>query len=92
MRLAFAIATAFEPEILLLDEVVGVGDLAFAEKAAERIEALVGSVHILVFASHDESALRRFCTRGLVLESGRLAFDGPLEAAIDYYHRSVAAG
>ncbi len=87
MRLAFAVATSFTPEILLLDEVVGVGDHAFSARAFERIETLIGTVKILVLASHDESALRRFCKRGIVLENGGIAFDGPLEDAIKFYHQ-----
>lgn len=86
MRLAFGVATAFDPEILLLDEVVGVGDHAFAARAAARIEALVGAVKILVLASHDEAALRRFCTRGIVLNNGEIKFDGRLDDAIKSYH------
>jgi len=88
MRLGFGVATAVDPEILLLDEVVGVGDWIFAERALKRIEALIGSVNILVLASHDDNALRRFCTRGVVLDGGEIVFDGPLEAALTYYNRA----
>lgn len=87
MRLGFGVATAVDPEILLLDEVVGVGDWTFAERALKRVEALIGSVNILVLASHDDSALRRFCTRGVVLDGGEIVFDGPLEEALTFYNQ-----
>lgn len=89
MRLAFGIATAYEPEILLLDEVVGVGDKAFAERAQARIMSLAHTAEILVLASHDESALKRFCNRGIVLDQGRVIFDGELDAAIAHYHERL---
>jgi ABC-2 type transport system ATP-binding protein/lipopolysaccharide transport system ATP-binding protein len=85
MRLSFAIATAFEPQILLLDEVVGVGDRQFAETARARIDSIASAARIVVLASHNEQALRRHCTRGIVLSSGRIVFDGPIEDAIGYH-------
>lgn len=89
MRLAFGIATAYEPQILLLDEVVGVGDKAFAERAQARIMSLARTAEILVLASHDESALKRFCNRGVVLDQGKMIFDGELDAAITHYHKQL---
>jgi ABC-type polysaccharide/polyol phosphate transport system ATPase subunit len=69
-RLMFAVATSTRPDILLVDEIFGAGDAEFQEKAARRMEDLISSVRIFVFASHDMGALRRYCGRFLRLEHG----------------------
>ncbi|HYD96000.1 MAG TPA: ABC transporter ATP-binding protein [Noviherbaspirillum sp.] len=69
-RLMFAIATSTEPDILLVDEVFGAGDAEFQEKAKSRMEALISSVGIFAFASHDLEALKRYCRRFFRLEHG----------------------
>jgi ABC-type polysaccharide/polyol phosphate transport system ATPase subunit len=71
-RLMFAVATSTEPDILLVDEVFGAGDAEFQEKARSRMEDLISSVGIFVFASHDFGALKRYCTRFFRLEHGRV--------------------
>jgi len=71
-RLMFAVATSTEPDILLVDEVFGAGDAEFQEKARSRMEALISSVGIFAFASHDLEALKRYCSRFFRLEHGRL--------------------
>jgi ABC-type polysaccharide/polyol phosphate transport system ATPase subunit len=71
-RLMFAVATSTRPDILLVDEIFGAGDAEFQEKAARRMEALIASVRIFVFASHDMTALRRYCRRFLRLEHGEV--------------------
>jgi ABC-type polysaccharide/polyol phosphate transport system ATPase subunit len=71
-RLMFAVATSTRPDILLLDEIFGAGDAEFQERAAQRMETLISSVGIFVFASHDMSALKRYCRRFLHLEHGML--------------------
>lgn len=75
-RLAFSIATAISPDILLLDEWIGAGDGAFQEKAKSRMNELVGSAGILVIASHNHSLLRQVCTKVMRLEHGRIAAFG----------------
>jgi ABC-2 type transport system ATP-binding protein/lipopolysaccharide transport system ATP-binding protein len=92
-RLAFAVSTSIDPEILLLDEQIGAGDAAFMVKASERLERLVQRSGILVLASHSEEAVQRFCTKGVVLEHGRVRFYGPADEALAVYrdHRSSAA-
>jgi len=82
MRLAFAISTAIRPDILLMDELISVGDAAFASKARQRVQELIASAGILVLASHDPKSLLEYCTRGIVMEHGQIAFDGPIEEAI----------
>lgn len=89
VRLAFAISTALEPDILLLDEVVGAGDSNFMEKARKRIEAMVDNVGILVFSSHSESDVRNFCNKAVVLDAGKIVFSGNVDAAFDFYNSSI---
>jgi ABC-type polysaccharide/polyol phosphate transport system ATPase subunit len=85
MRLAFAIATEVHPDILLIDEALGVGDAAFLEKAKARLHSLFERTQVVIIVSHDLKSLREFCTRGLWIQHGRLASDGPIDAVIDDY-------
>jgi ABC-type polysaccharide/polyol phosphate transport system ATPase subunit len=85
MRLAFAIATEVEPDVLLIDEALGVGDAAFVDKAKARIRGLLDRSHVVVIVSHDMQALRELCTRGVWLKKGRLIADGPIDEVIDAY-------
>ena len=85
MRLAFAIATEVHPDILLIDEALGVGDAAFIEKAKARLRGLVDRSKVVVIVSHDMESLREFCTRGLWVQHGRLVGDGPIDSVIDAY-------
>jgi ABC-type polysaccharide/polyol phosphate transport system ATPase subunit len=94
MRLAFAIATEVNPDILLVDESLGVGDAAFQEKAKARIRTLLDRSQAVVLVSHDLKSLRELCTRGLWIQQGRLMDDGPVDLVIDRYlesTKSVAA-
>lgn len=75
-RLAFAIATSFEPEILLMDEWIGAGDRNFQEKAKARMEKMVTTAGIIVLASHSGALLQRICNRVISLEHGRITWDG----------------
>jgi ABC-type polysaccharide/polyol phosphate transport system ATPase subunit len=75
-RLAFAIATSFEPEILLMDEWIGAGDSNFQNKAKARLERMVTQAGIIVLASHDGGLLQRVCNRIISLEHGRITWDG----------------
>jgi ABC-2 type transport system ATP-binding protein len=90
MRLSFAASTLIEPEILLVDEVFAVGDRDFYDRAQARISDLLKKAGLLVMASHSDSLLKEFCTRGWVMASGALAFDGPIDEALDFYHTQVA--
>lgn len=84
-RLAFAVSTSIDPEILLLDEQIGAGDAAFMVKATQRLEQLVERSGILVLASHSDEAVRQFCNKGVVLEHGRVQFFGAAEDALSFY-------
>jgi len=85
LRLAFAVATAVKPEILLLDEWLSTGDRFFVQRSNERLLNHIDASEILVFASHSVSTLVKICTRGLVLKAGRIVFDGNIESAIAFY-------
>ena len=78
LRLAFAICTARVPDILLLDELISVGDASFAIKARRRIERLIQNSAILVLASHSAETLRQYCNRAILLNEGTIIADGPL--------------
>ncbi|MEL6826346.1 MAG: ABC transporter ATP-binding protein [Pseudomonadota bacterium] len=78
MRLLFAAATAFSPEILLLDEWIGAGDARFQRKAAERMNSLVDQAGITVIASHNRQLLRNVCELGIWLDRGVMRAFGPI--------------
>lgn len=86
VRLGFSIAAHLEPEILLLDEVLAVGDASFQEKCLTRIEDLRKSGITTVFISHDLSAVKRLCSRVLLMKQGRLEGDGTADDMILRYH------
>jgi len=79
VRLSFAMATAMQPEVLLMDEWFLAGDAAFMRRAEQRLTRLVGGADILVLATHDMAVVRRWCTRVLRVEGGRIMADGPPE-------------
>ena len=85
IRLAFAIATAIEPEILIVDEVLSVGDLAFQQKAGQRIREMMAQARLMVIVSHDLDALRDLCTRVVWLDHGRVRQIGDPAATITAY-------
>jgi ABC-type polysaccharide/polyol phosphate transport system ATPase subunit len=71
-RLAFAIATSFHPEILLMDEWIGAGDKAFQEKAKKRLDVMIDKAGIIVLASHNDDLIGRVCNKVLTMEHGRV--------------------
>jgi ABC-2 type transport system ATP-binding protein len=85
VRLAFSVVSRLREPILLVDEVLAVGDRAFKKKCFDRIESLLNGGQTLFLVSHSESQLRRFCQRGLYLESGELRADGPIEEVLGQY-------
>jgi ABC-type polysaccharide/polyol phosphate transport system ATPase subunit len=90
-RLAFAIATEIDPDILLIDESLGAGDAAFLDKARARILNLLDRSNVVVIVSHDLRTLRELCTRGIWMRHGQVAGDGPIDEVIDRYLEDVAA-
>jgi ABC-2 type transport system ATP-binding protein len=85
VRLAFAISTSINPEILIMDEMIGAGDKAFAEKATRRLERMMASANILVVASHASETLRRLCNKAALLRQGELIAMGPVEEILRRY-------
>lgn len=90
MRLAFAIATLREPEILLLDEVIGVGDAVFFQKAYARLKSKVRQSRILVIASHSDQIIRDLCNKAIWLQNGMLAEFGDVDRVFAAYHSDNA--
>ncbi len=86
VRLAFAVISRLEEPIILVDEVLAVGDAAFKAKCYTRIEELLAGGRTLFFVSHSEKDLLRFCTRGLYLDKGRLVLDAPIRDVVDRYN------
>lgn len=85
VRLAFAVAAHLEPEVLLVDEVLAVGDYRFQNKCLGRMGAMSNEGRTVIFISHSMSAVQALCTRAIVLESGRLVRDGLVEEAVGAY-------
>src|SRR3954454_7219093 len=86
VRLGFSVITQLDEPVILVDEVLAVGDRVFKEKCYGRIEQLLADGRTLFRVSHSESDLRRVCERGLYLGEGRLVVDGPIEKALAAYH------
>jgi ABC-2 type transport system ATP-binding protein len=86
VRIAFAVISQLEEPIILVDEVLAVGDKAFREKCYRRIDELLSGGRTLFFVSHNERDLRRFCSRGLYLDKGALVLDGPIDDVLDRYN------
>jgi ABC-2 type transport system ATP-binding protein len=86
VRIAFAVISRLEEPIILVDEVLAVGDRGFREKCYQRIEELLEGGRTLFFVSHSEKDLRRFCTRGLYLDKGALVLDAPIDQVLERYN------
>ena len=85
VRLAFATSTAVDPQILLLDEVMAAGDVAFIESARERMNDLMERASLVVFATHSLDVLPRFCERTILMRKGSIVADGPTEDVVRLY-------
>ncbi|SHI56000.1 ABC-type polysaccharide/polyol phosphate transport system, ATPase component [Roseomonas rosea] len=83
IRLAFAIATAMQPHILLMDEWFMAGDASFMDKAEARLNTLISGADIMVIATHNMDIVRRLCTRAIRLDAGRILADGPVDPIVD---------
>jgi ABC-type polysaccharide/polyol phosphate transport system ATPase subunit len=89
IRLAFAISTSVQPDIIVMDELIGAGDAQFYQKAQKRLEELIGNTKILVLASHDENIIKDLCNKGLWLEHGKVKSIGPAKDVVKQYLESV---
>jgi lipopolysaccharide transport system ATP-binding protein len=90
VRLAFSVATATQPQILVLDETLAVGDAYFGHKCIRRIQEFQGAGTTILFVSHDPTAVKTLCERALLLDAGRLIQDGPPDRVLDYYNALIA--
>lgn len=86
MRLGFGVSTAIRPDIILMDEMISVGDVHFASKAQARLQSMLDKAGILVIASHSSATLRKYCDRAVWLKEGRIVMDGPLEDVLAQAH------
>lgn len=90
LRLGFSVAIHVEPNVLLVDEVLAVGDLAFQAKCFDRMRSLQANGTTIVLVSHSMHAIRLLCPRAILVRSGRLDFDGPAEEAVARYHEVMS--
>ena len=91
LRLAFGVATCVEPEILLMDEWLMVGDAHFLDKARQRMESFVTRSSVLVLASHNLSLLREWCDKAVYVEHGQMLAAGPIEEVLAAYEAAQVA-
>ena len=91
VRLAFAVAAHLEPEILVVDEVLAVGDAEFQKKCLGKMHEVSRGGRTVLFVSHNMAAIKSLTTNGLVLDSGRVLFLGPVDEAVDKYTARIAA-
>jgi lipopolysaccharide transport system ATP-binding protein len=91
LRLAFAVAVHLEPEVLVIDEILAVGDAQFQKKCFEKLQEVSRGHRTILFVSHNMSAVRHICDRGIILERGRLVQQGEIETVVDAYLARLAA-
>ena len=90
VRLAFAIAAHLEPEILIVDEVLAVGDVAFQKKCLGKMAEATQHARTVLFVSHNMAAVEALCKKGIVLNQGQVVFSGTAKAAVEYYLHNLA--
>ncbi|OGT37793.1 MAG: sugar ABC transporter ATP-binding protein [Gammaproteobacteria bacterium RIFCSPHIGHO2_12_FULL_38_14] len=86
IRLAFAISTTIQPDILLIDEIFGAGDAEFMERAKQKMTSLLNGSSIVVMATHSDDLIKEFCNKALLLESGQVKYFGSVDKALALYH------
>lgn len=91
-RLGFAVATAVDPGILLVDEGIGAGDARFAERASRRMRSFVDRSKILVLASHSDALIKSWCNKAALFEAGRMLLIGQVDEVLEAYHRRLHTG
>ena len=85
-RLGFGINVNIDPEILIVDEALSVGDVSFKRKCLERVREMIDQEGItFLFVTHSTSVASEFCKRGIVMKKGKMKFDGDIEDAVKYY-------
>jgi lipopolysaccharide transport system ATP-binding protein len=91
VRLGFSVAMETEPEVLLIDEVLGVGDARFMAKSQQAIREKFSSKHTVVLISHDAATIRKMCTRAVWIEKGRTLMEGEVDAVTNAYEAALNA-
>jgi lipopolysaccharide transport system ATP-binding protein len=89
VRLAFSVAAHLDPDILIVDEVLAVGDASFQSKCMAKMQEARSQPRTVLFVSHNLKAVESFCSRGIVLEKGRVTFNGPVKEALQHYAASL---
>lgn len=92
VRLAFSLATAIRPDILVVDEALSVGDAYFQHKCFDRIQAFSKAGTSLLFVSHDPGAIKNLCSRAILLNGGRVEYEGDPDDTLDYYNALLSKG
>lgn len=92
VRLAFSVATAVRPDILIIDEALSVGDSYFQHKSFERIKEFSRMGTALLIVSHDRWAIQNICSRALLIDGGRIVIDGKPDIVTDYYNAVISKG
>ena len=90
VRVAFSVISRLDEPILLVDEVLAVGDRGFRRKCYARIEEMLAEGRTMFFVSHSDGDLKRFCQRGIYLDKGELQYDGPIDDAFERYTTDYA--
>ena len=88
-RLGFAVNINIKPEVLIVDEALSVGDVAFREKCNAKIDDLVSKGVTFLFVTHSAISAKKFCKRGIVLKKGRIVYDGDINEAVNYYKEII---
>ena len=88
-RLGFALAVFSKPEILIVDEVLAVGDKSFQQKSREKILEMFSQEKAVLFSSHSDHLIEEFCTRVIYLKDGQIAFDGQVKEGLRRYNEDV---
>ena len=91
VRLAFAVAIHVDPEILVVDEALSVGDAYFQAKCAQRIRSIISKGVTVLFVSHDTASVKSLCSRAILLDSGRSLFFGEVNSAVEKYYSALVA-
>jgi ABC-type polysaccharide/polyol phosphate transport system ATPase subunit len=89
VRLAFAVATAVDPEILLVDEVLSAGDIAFQKKCRQRMQEMIDKARLIVMVSHDLDAIAKMCNRAIWMDHGSVRLEGPAKEIVAKYKAAM---
>ena len=88
-RLGFALAVYSKPEILIIDEVLAVGDKTFRQKSRQKVVGMFQEGKSVLFSSHSDEMIQEFCSRVIYLKDGRIAFDGDVEEGLQKYNEDI---